>query len=93
VGLLVKVGEHTGLRSSQSCFATTPLRETEGSPTATQCRQDSLDFGTVEGRAVVGAFDRLAAKLRGSKIESNQAIRRLPWLNKDKGLGGRPRAP
>jgi hypothetical protein len=52
-----------------------------------------LDFGTVEGRAVVGAFDRLAAKLRGSKIESNQAIRRLPWLNKDKGLGGRPRAP
>jgi hypothetical protein len=60
---------------------------------ATQCRQDSLDFGTVEGRAAVGAFDRLAAKLRGSKIQSNQAIRRLPWLNKDKGLGGRPRAP
>jgi hypothetical protein len=24
---------------------------------ATECRQDSLDFGTVEGRAVVGAFD------------------------------------
>jgi hypothetical protein len=24
---------------------------------ATECRQDSLDFGTAEGRAVVGAFD------------------------------------
>jgi Transposase DDE domain group 1 len=24
---------------------------------ATECRQDSLDFGTVEGRSVVGAFD------------------------------------
>lgn len=24
---------------------------------ATECRQDSFDFGTVEGRAVVGAFD------------------------------------
>ena len=24
---------------------------------ATECRQDSLDFGTVEGHAVVGAFD------------------------------------
>jgi hypothetical protein len=24
---------------------------------ATECRQDSLDFGTVDGRAVVGAFD------------------------------------
>jgi hypothetical protein len=24
---------------------------------ATKCRQDSFDFGTVEGRAVVGAFD------------------------------------
>jgi hypothetical protein len=24
---------------------------------AAECRQDSFDFGTVEGRAVVGAFD------------------------------------
>jgi hypothetical protein len=24
---------------------------------ATECRQDSFDFGTVEGRSVVGAFD------------------------------------
>jgi DDE family transposase len=24
---------------------------------ATECRQDSFDFGTVDGRAVVGAFD------------------------------------
>ena len=24
---------------------------------ATECRQDLLDFGTVEGRSVVGAFD------------------------------------
>ena len=24
---------------------------------ATECRQDSLDFGTIEGRSVVGAFD------------------------------------
>jgi Transposase DDE domain group 1 len=24
---------------------------------ATECRQDSLDFGTVESRSVVGAFD------------------------------------
>jgi len=24
---------------------------------ATECRQDSFDFGTVEGRAIVGAFD------------------------------------
>ena len=84
-----------GPRSSQSYFATTPLRELEGSAMATECRQDSLDFVTVAGRAVVGAFDRLAAKLRGSKIESNQAIRRLPWLSRDKGLGGRAggRAP
>jgi DDE family transposase len=27
------------------------------SPMATECRQDSFDFGTVAGRAVVGAFD------------------------------------
>jgi hypothetical protein len=24
---------------------------------ATECRQDSLDFGTIDGRSVVGAFD------------------------------------
>jgi hypothetical protein len=24
---------------------------------ATECRQDSLDFGTIAGRSVVGAFD------------------------------------
>src|SRR5262245_63253546 len=27
------------------------------SPMATECRQDSFDFGTVEGRSVVGTFD------------------------------------
>jgi hypothetical protein len=27
------------------------------SPMATECRQDSLDFGTVESRSFVGAFD------------------------------------
>ena len=48
---------HRGSEISESCFVTTNLRETEDFPMANaECRQDSLDFGTIESRSVVGAL-------------------------------------
>ena len=46
---------------------------------ATECRQDSLDFGTVEGRAVVGAFD-------GGVISSDAGALLLGRVDKAIGL-------
>ena len=49
---------------------------------ATECRQDSLDFGTVEGRAVVGAFD-------GGVISSDAGALLLGATDRAIGLVGR----
>jgi hypothetical protein len=38
---------------------------------ATECRQDSPDFGTIEGRSVVGASD--------GEVISSKAGRPAPW--------------
>ena len=46
---------------------------------ATECRQDSFDFGTVDGRAVVGAFD-------GGVISSDAGAVLLGATNKAIGL-------
>jgi hypothetical protein len=49
---------------------------------ATECRQDSFDFGTVEGRAVVGGFD-------GGVISSDAGALLLGGTDKAIGLIGR----
>jgi hypothetical protein len=49
---------------------------------ATECRQDSFDFGTVEGRGVVGAFD-------GGVISSDTGALLLGGTDKVIGLIGR----
>jgi hypothetical protein len=49
---------------------------------ATECRQDSFDFGTVAGRAVVGAFD-------GGVISSDAGALLLGATDKAIGLIGR----
>jgi hypothetical protein len=49
---------------------------------ATECRQDSFDFGTVQGRAVVGAFD-------GGVISSDAGALLLGRTDKAIGLIGR----
>src|SRR5574342_528456 len=60
---------------------------------ATECRQDSFDFGTVEGRAVVGAFDGgvissdAGALLLGAADEAVELIDRFAACFRD---GRRP---
>ena len=49
---------------------------------AAECRQDSFDFGTVEGRAIVGAFD-------GGVISSDAGALLLGRTDKAIGLVGR----
>jgi hypothetical protein len=49
---------------------------------ATECRQDSFDFGTIEGRAVVGGFD-------GGVISSDAGALLLGGTDKAIGLIGR----
>ena len=48
----------------------------------TECSQDSFDFGTVEGRRVVGAFD-------GGVITSDAGALLLGAANRAIGLVGR----
>jgi hypothetical protein len=49
---------------------------------ATECRQDSFDFGTIEGRAIVGGFD-------GGVISSDAGALLLGGTDKAIGLIGR----
>ncbi|MDX2156079.1 MAG: hypothetical protein SFW09_06160, partial [Hyphomicrobiaceae bacterium] len=52
--------------------------EPENTPKPTECIQDSLDFGTVEGRRVVGAFDGGAITSDGGALllgATDKAIR------------------